>query len=132
MAASSSQPIKPSIVASITVTAAPKKNNEGAIAGGVVAGIVVLALLGAGAFIFWRRKRRASAADPSTYETNAVGLKYSELSSGQNRGPQNGKTPDARYRGNAELGDGERFEAHSEHAHELDLDRPMVRHELGN
>ena len=132
VAVSTSQPIQPSIVASITVTAAPTKNNIGAIAGGVVAGVVVLALMGAGAFILWRRKRRASAADPSIYGIpNGIGLKYSELSSSQHEERQKDETPVARYQGNAELGDGERFEAHDERAHELDPECTIVRHELG-
>lgn len=131
VAVSTSQPIRPSILASITGAASPKNNNGGAIAGGVVAGVVIVALLGAGAFILWRRKRRASAADSNLYETNGIGLKYSELSSGQNEGQQKDETPDARYQGNAELGDGERFEAHAEHVHELEPMGPRVRYELG-
>ena len=55
LGSSTSKASQPSIVASVTVTAIPKQANTGAIAGGVVGGIVGLALVGVGAFLLWRR-----------------------------------------------------------------------------
>ncbi|KDQ60966.1 hypothetical protein JAAARDRAFT_31964 [Jaapia argillacea MUCL 33604] len=50
---------------SSTSTAAGKKSNTGAIAGGVVAGVVVLALIVAGVAFYLMRKRRADRNAPS-------------------------------------------------------------------
>lgn len=120
---STSTPSEPLIVASITVTATPKKINAGAAAGGVVAGVVVLASICVGGFVLWRRKRRAPV--PSTGERpTGVGMMYSELGTNQEVAQEKDNAPDARYQGHAELSGGERFEAQDSSA------QSVIRHEL--
>ena len=57
LSSTTSKTSQPSVVASVTVTATPKQANTAAIAGGVVGGIVGLALIAVGAFLLWRRNR---------------------------------------------------------------------------
>ena len=65
---SASKVSQPSVVASVTVTATPKQANTGAIAGGVVGGIVGFALVGVGAFLLWSRGK-GTKSDPSKGES---------------------------------------------------------------
>ena len=120
-----------------------KSDHAGVIAGSVVAGVVVLAAGGVGAWIVLRKRKRARDAGSQGLGFRKAGMKYSEMPDSELDSLDGRKETDARARENSEPVslDGRTEEANarvqqnveldSRQRHEmLDDNTPVVRHEL--